>query len=43
VARHPKVARILANRCMQFFLILPNQLVCWAVILLGLLGSVVRG
>ena len=43
VARHPKVARILANRCMQFFLILPNQLVCWAAILLGLLGSVVRG
>jgi len=28
---------------MQFFLILPNQLACWAVILLGLLGSVVRG
>jgi len=43
VARHPKVARLLRNRRFQFLLILPNQIVFWAVILLGLLGTVVPG
>ncbi|MDA8292695.1 MAG: 4Fe-4S binding protein [Actinomycetota bacterium] len=43
VARHPKVARLLRNRRFQFMLILPNQIVFWAVILLGLAGTVVPG
>ncbi len=43
VARHPKVARLLRNRRFQFMLILPNQIVFWAVIMLGLLGTVVPG
>ena len=43
IARHPKVARILHNRRLQFMLILPNQIVFWAVIFLGLLGTVVPG
>ena len=43
VARHPKVAKVLRNRRLQFMLILPNQIVFWAVIMLGLLGTVVPG
>ncbi|MCL4421636.1 MAG: 4Fe-4S binding protein [Actinobacteria bacterium] len=43
LARHPRVARILHNRKFQFFLILPNQIIFWAVIFLGLLGTVVPG
>jgi len=43
VARHPRVARLLRSRRFQFMLILPNQIVFWAVILLGLLGTVVPG
>ncbi|MDA8057760.1 MAG: 4Fe-4S binding protein [Actinomycetota bacterium] len=43
VAAHPRVARVLHNRKLQFFLILPNQLVFWLVIMLGLLGTVVPG
>jgi len=43
VAKHPMVARLLRNRRFQFLLILPNQIVFWAVILLGLLGTVVPG
>lgn len=43
LAAHPRVARVLRNRKLQFFLILPNQLVFWLVIMLGLLGTVVPG
>ena len=43
VARFPRVARVLRSRRFQFLLILPNQIVFWAVILLGLLGTVVPG
>ncbi len=43
VARHPRVARILAHRRLQFLLILPNQIVFWAVIVLGFAGAVVPG
>ncbi len=43
VARHPRVARILHNRRLQFALILPNQIVFWAVIFLGFLGTAVPG
>ena len=43
LARNPKVARILHNRKFQFFLILPNQIVFWSVIFLGILGTLVPG
>ncbi len=43
LAAHPRVARVLGNRKLQFFLILPNQIVFWLVIMLGLLGTVVPG
>jgi NosR/NirI family nitrous oxide reductase transcriptional regulator len=43
VARHPRVARLLKSRRFQFFLILPNQIIFWTVILVGLLGTVVPG
>ncbi len=43
IAAHPRVAKVLRNRKFQFFLILPNQLVFWLVILLGLVGTVVPG
>jgi len=43
LAAHPRVARALASRKFQFLLILPNQIVFWAVIFLGILGTVVPG
>ena len=43
LARHPRVARLLRSRRLQFMLILPNQIVFWMVIFLGLLGTVVPG
>jgi NosR/NirI family nitrous oxide reductase transcriptional regulator len=43
IARHPQVARILKDRRLQFLLILPNQIIFWLVIGIGLLGTVVPG
>ncbi len=43
IAAHPKIARILSNRKFQFALILPNQIIFWLVIFLGILGTVVPG
>ncbi len=43
LARNPRVARLLRNRKFQFLLILPNQIIFWLVIFVGLLGSVVPG
>ncbi len=43
VARHALVARVLHNRKFQFFLILPNQIVFWTVIFVGLFGTAVPG
>ncbi len=43
VAAHPRVARLLHNRKLQFLLILPNQIIFWLVIGIGLLGTVVPG
>jgi NosR/NirI family nitrous oxide reductase transcriptional regulator len=37
------VARLVRSRKFQFFLILPNQVIFWAVILVGLAGTVVPG
>lgn len=43
LARIPLVNRALKNRRFQFFLILPNQLVFWIVIVSGLVGTLVPG
>lgn len=39
LARNPRVARVLRNRKFQFFLILPNQIIFWTVIVVGLVGT----
>jgi len=43
LAAHPRLARILRSRKFQFALIVPNQVIFWLVISLGLLGTVVPG
>ncbi len=43
IAKYPRVARILRNRRFQFALILPNQIIFWLVITLGLAGTVIPG
>lgn len=43
ISRHPKVAQTLKSRRFQFALILPNQIIFWLVIFLGILGTVVPG
>ncbi|MHB1444587.1 MAG: 4Fe-4S binding protein [Acidimicrobiales bacterium] len=43
LAAHPKVAQVLRSRKFQFALIVPNQIIFWLVIVLGLLGTVVPG
>jgi hypothetical protein len=43
LARIPRVARLLASRRLQFFMILPNQIIFWLVIGIGLLGTVDPG
>ena len=43
IARSPLVARILHNRKFQFLLILPNQIIFWTVIFVGLFGTAIPG
>ncbi len=43
IARFPRVARLLRSRKFQFLLILPNQLVFWTVIFVGLFGTAIPG
>ncbi len=43
IARLPRVARVLRDRRFQFLLILPNQIVFWLVIGIGVLGTAVPG
>ena len=43
LTKNSLVARLVRNRKFQFFLILPNQLVFWMVIVLGVVGTVVPG
>ncbi|MHB8219247.1 MAG: 4Fe-4S binding protein [Acidimicrobiales bacterium] len=43
LSAHPRIGRLLRNRKLQFALILPNQIIFWMVIGLGLLGTVVPG
>ena len=40
--RNPRIARLVRNRKFQFFLILPNQIIFWTVIFVGLLGTASR-
>ncbi len=43
ITRNPRVARLVRSRKFQFLLILPNQIVFWTVIFVGLLGTAVPG
>ncbi len=43
ISRNPLVARLLKSRRFQFMLILPNQVIFWAVIFLGLFGTIDPG
>ncbi len=43
LARIPLIGRVLKNRKFQFFLILPNQIIFWIVIVSGLVGTLVPG
>ncbi len=43
VARFPRVATILRDRKFQFLMILPNQIIFWLVIGIGLVGTVDPG
>ncbi len=43
LTRIPLVARLMKSRKFQFFLILPNQIIFWMVIFLGLAGTVDPG
>jgi len=41
--RNPRIARLVRNRKFQFLLILPNQIIFWTVIVVGLLGTAIPG
>ncbi len=43
LTRNPRVAKLVRSRKFQFLLILPNQIIFWTVIFLGILGTVVPG
>jgi NosR/NirI family nitrous oxide reductase transcriptional regulator len=43
LTQNPRVARLLRQRRFQFLLILPNQIIFWTVIFVGLLGTAVPG
>ncbi len=43
ITRNPRIARLVRNRKFQFLLILPNQIVFWTVIFVGLLGTAIPG
>jgi NosR/NirI family nitrous oxide reductase transcriptional regulator len=43
ITRSPRIAKIVRSRRFQFFLILPNQIIFWAVIFIGVFGTVDPG
>jgi len=43
ITASPKVARLVRDRRFQFLLILPNQIIFWTVIFVGLLGTAIPG
>lgn len=43
ITANPRVARLVRDRRFQFLLILPNQIIFWTVIFVGLLGTAIPG
>ncbi len=43
ITANPRIARLVRSRRFQFLLIVPNQIIFWTVILVGLLGTVIPG
>ncbi len=43
LTRNPRIARLVRNRKFQFLLILPNQIIFWTVIFVGLFGTAIPG
>ena len=43
ITRNPRIAKLVGNRKFQFLLILPNQIIFWTVIFVGLLGTAIPG
>ena len=43
VTANPRIARLVRSRRFQFLLILPNQIIFWTVIFVGLLGTAIPG
>jgi NosR/NirI family nitrous oxide reductase transcriptional regulator len=43
LTRNPRIARLVRSRRFQFLLILPNQIVFWTVIFVGVLGTAIPG
>ncbi|MDA8312182.1 MAG: 4Fe-4S binding protein [Actinomycetota bacterium] len=43
LTRDPRVARLVRNRKFQFLLIVPNQVVFWTVIFVGIAGTAIPG
>ena len=43
LTRNPRIARLLKDRRFQFMLIVPNQIIFWTVIVVGLVGTAVPG
>lgn len=43
LSRHPRVGAILRSRKFQFMAILPNQIIFWMVIFIGLAGTAIPG
>lgn len=43
LTRNPRIAGLLKDRRFQFLLILPNQIIFWTVIVVGLVGTAVPG
>ena len=43
LTRNPRVARFVRNRKFQFLLIVPNQVIFWTVIFVGLAGTAIPG
>jgi NosR/NirI family transcriptional regulator, nitrous oxide reductase regulator len=43
ITRNPRIARLVRDRRFQFLLIVPNQIIFWTVIFVGLLGTAIPG
>jgi NosR/NirI family nitrous oxide reductase transcriptional regulator len=43
ITANPRIARLVRDRRFQFLLILPNQIIFWTVIFVGLMGTAIPG